>query len=167
MNKLTVLCTAILAVLLLAGPSFAGGIGKDVKTSDAAVSGVYTGDQLVGLSVIDREGEVIGKIKEVNLNSETGVINYVVLAERGYLGIGEERHAVPLEALEISLTAGTATLIVTEDKLEGVPERAMGMTDEEYRGVIQRHYGVAPAWEEGEVESEKTLKKEEKRGYSY
>jgi sporulation protein YlmC with PRC-barrel domain len=160
MNKLTVLLTAILTVLLLAGPSFAGQTASGEKSPEMAASS-YTENQLVGLSVFDKKGEEIGKIKEVNLNSETGDINFVILAEGGVMGIGEKRHAVPLAALNINRDEGKATLLVAKDKLEGVPEKTADVTDEEFKGIIEEYYGVAPVWQEGEGESGKMMERKE------
>jgi sporulation protein YlmC with PRC-barrel domain len=110
-------------------------------------AGAYSEEALRGLTVVNREGEELGEIREVRVDSETGEINFVILARGGVLGIGAERYAVPIEALKISRDKDKATLTVSENKLETAPRQETGMSDGEFKDVIQKHYGVAPAWE--------------------
>jgi len=171
MNRLTVLLTAILAVGLLTGPLFAA----ETETMDrslemATSSSIFTEEQLLGLTVVNPAGDEIGEIKEVSMDSETGRINFVILARGGFFGIGAERHAVPLAALKIRSGEETATLLVSEDKLTTAPTKTAEMSDRDFRGLIHEHYGLAPAWEEhregatGEMMEEKT---DEYRGENY
>jgi sporulation protein YlmC with PRC-barrel domain len=177
MNKLSALVTALLAVVLLAGPSSAGDTMKGEKYSGTMENRGnmmegrdYTADQLRGLAVYDLKGEYIGNIEDVNLNAETGKINYVILAKGSLLGLGEDKHAVPLAALNIEVDKDRATLLVAEDKLETAPTKAAGMSDDKFLGLIQEHYGIAPAFEKDMGGSERMMKEQKKvhrenRGY--
>ena len=113
---------------------------------------VYIAEQLIGLNVNNLEGKHVGIIRDVNLNSGTGKINFVILG-KSLLGIGEEKFAVPLEVLKIKNDKGnvSATLIVAEDKLLTAPNIAGGETDEEFRGNLLNHYCEAPESGEGMV----------------
>ena len=162
MNKLNVLLTTMLTILLLAGPSFARETIQEGKAPAMAESSMFTKDQLVGLAVVDRNGANVGEIKDVSLNARTGRINFVTLAEGGMLGIGEKRFAVPLEALDIRKDEKMATLIVSADKLKSAPSKAAGVSDEEFSGLIHQYYGVAPAWgDNNRSEPEGTMMKKE------
>jgi sporulation protein YlmC with PRC-barrel domain len=141
MKRLTLFLTAVLSIFLLAGSAFAAGTGTEMT------AGAYSEEALRGLTVVNREGEELGEIREVRVDSETGEINFVILARGGVLGIGAERYAVPIEALKISRDKDKATLTVSENKLETAPRQETGMSDGEFKDVIQKHYGVAPAWE--------------------
>ncbi len=149
MKKLIILLIAILAATLFSGQSLA-----DVTKT---TSGAYTADQLIGLNVNDLDAKHVGKIRDVNLNSETVEINYVILG-KSLLGIGEDTtSAVPLEALKIQNDEGsvTVTLIVSEFKLLGSPSIAAGESDEEFRVRLQNYYCEAPEFGEGIVGSKK------------
>lgn len=172
MNKLIMLLTAILAVGLLAGPSYGGttmngSMMSGEKSSTMEKTNLLAGDQLLGLNVVTQTNEVIGKIVSVNTDEKSGDVNFVIVGINGTLGTGEERHAIPLEDLTINKDLGTATLLVSRDKLESAPAEKEGMTADEFKGYIQEHYGVAPAWEEHEgMMHEKMMKKNtEKSGY--
>lgn len=122
-----------------------------------AESNAYTAEQLIGRNVDNLNGEHVGKIRDVNLNAETGEINYVILG-RSLLGIGEDTtSAVPLEALKIQKDEGnvTVTLIVSKIRLLSAPSIAAGESDEEFRGRLQNYYCEAPEFGDGIVGSEK------------
>ena len=134
---------------LISAPSIAA---SETKTEN----GAYTAEQLFGLDVNNLEGKHVGIIRDVKLNSETGEINFVILG-KSLFGIGEDKFAVPLEALkiqddEISLSA---TLIVSEARLLTAPSIAAGESDEEFRVRLQNYYCQAPEFGEGIVGSEK------------
>ncbi len=134
---------------LISAPSIAA-------TATKTENGAYTAEQLFGLNVINLEGKHIGKIRDVNLNSETGEINYVILG-KSLLGIGEDTFAVPLEALKIQNDekSVSSTLIVSEIRLLKAPSIAVGESDEEFRVRLQNYYCEAPEFGEGIVGYEK------------
>lgn len=161
MSKLMILLSAILTVIVLAGPSYAGGTMKEAESSDVHASSAYSEDELLGLTVYNMGGDEVGTIRDVSVNSETGEINFVILKTSGIFGLGGEEHPVPLEALNIRTDVGNATLRVNEDKLEDAPSRTADVSDEEFRDTIHKYYGIAPAFE-GESETEKMMKEEKK-----
>ena len=134
---------------LISAPSIAA-------TATKTESGAYTADQLIGLNVNDLEAKHVGKIRDVNLNSETGEINYVILG-KSLLGIGEDTFAVPLEVLKIQNDDGSAsaTLIVSETRLLTAPSIAAGESDEKFKVRLQNYYCAAPEFGEDIVGSEK------------
>jgi sporulation protein YlmC with PRC-barrel domain len=148
MKQLIILLVAILAAALFLGQSLA----HETKTE----SGAYTAEQLIGLNVNNLEGKHAGIIRDVNLNSETGEIDFVILG-KSLLGIGEDKFEVPLEALNIQddEVSVVATLIVSEIKLLNAPSIAAGESDEEFRSRLQNYYCEAPEFGDGIVGSEK------------
>ena len=73
MKKLTVLSMAILAVALLSLPAFAANqMDKSGMSSGTSAGGVITERQLHDLNVVNRDGQVIGKIEAVNRDSKAG-----------------------------------------------------------------------------------------------
>ncbi|MCK5703706.1 MAG: PRC-barrel domain-containing protein [Cyclobacteriaceae bacterium] len=111
---------------------------------------VYIAEQLIGLNVNNLEGKHVGIIRDVNLNSGTGKINFVILG-KSLLGIGEDKFAVPLEALKIQNAEESvnATLIVSEFMVITAPSIDAGESDEEFRGNLLNHYCGAPEFDEG------------------
>ena len=78
--------------------------GKSAVGASRRVSGptLFTATGLAGLPVIDSTGEDVGKAVEALLETETGQINYVVVASGGVGGIQESLRAVPREKMAFS-----------------------------------------------------------------
>lgn len=140
MKKLIVLLMSFLLVSFFTGQSFA----DETKIESSAL----TGEQLVGLNVDDLEGQHAGIIRDVKFNAETGKINYVIIG-KSLLGIGEDRFALPLEALSIHDEEGSlaATLIVPEVRLIGAPTIAVDESEEAFGDRLQKYYCSAPELE--------------------
>jgi len=64
-----------------------------------AGSTLLSAGSLAGKLVVNRDGERLGKIKELMLNTANGSMCYAVLSSGGFLGIGERLFAVPWRAL--------------------------------------------------------------------
>lgn len=61
--------------------------------------GLKTFGDLQGMSVATPDGETFGEIDEIILSAASGEVLYALVAHGGFLGIGEDWYAVPLEAL--------------------------------------------------------------------
>ncbi|MEN8232822.1 MAG: PRC-barrel domain-containing protein [Thermodesulfobacteriota bacterium] len=125
-------------ITLLTPPNIAA---DKTKTESSA----YLAEQLIGLNVDNLEGKHVGIIRDVNLNSATGEINYVILG-KSLLGIGEDKFAVPLEALKISNDKGATDvkLVVSEIKVISAPNFETAESDEEFKDLLLNHYCAVP-----------------------
>ncbi|WP_109121635.1 PRC-barrel domain-containing protein [Azospirillum sp. TSO22-1] len=56
---------------------------------------------LIGKSVVTRDGEPAGEIRDFVLGGPDGRIDSIVLAQGGFLGIGTRVYAVPASALRV------------------------------------------------------------------
>ncbi|MEY2467287.1 MAG: hypothetical protein QOD03_1808 [Verrucomicrobiota bacterium] len=52
-------------------------------------------NKLVGMKVEDRDGQEIGKMRDIVVDMQTGQIKFVILASGGFLGVGAKLKAVP------------------------------------------------------------------------
>ncbi|SMO68228.1 PRC-barrel domain-containing protein [Fodinibius sediminis] len=57
---------------------------------------------LTGTKVQNLQGENIGDIQDLMIDLETGQVLYVVLSFGGFMGMGDDYFAIPLEALVFS-----------------------------------------------------------------
>src|SRR5688572_27071093 len=87
--KVSVAMISVLSLLLLATMSFAQTVNPSM----------YRASKLIGADVENPQGEDLGDIKDVVLDSQTGRIAYAVLTFGGFLGLGEKYYAVPFAAL--------------------------------------------------------------------
>ncbi len=91
------------------------------------------GSALRGLKVRNMEGEDIGKISEIMIELETGVIEYAVLSFGGVLGLAGKLFAVPWNALGIDIASREYILNIPKKSLE----EASGFDKDNWPGVTE------------------------------
>ena len=131
----------------MSGTSSASGM-SDTNSMTQSTSQIQSPEKLKGMEVVSQTGEKLGKIENVNTDTQTGDIRFVTISKGGVLGIGGNEIAIPKEAFRVDQTQDQVTLTVNEDKLENVPKQS-DMSDDEFQRNLEQHYGVAPAWNEG------------------
>ena len=75
---------------------------------------------LVGNHVYDAEGNHVGKLEEIVIDTGNGCVRHVVLAVGGILGIGRKRLAVPWSALTPDANYCRCVVDVTQMQLMAV-----------------------------------------------
>jgi PRC-barrel domain len=89
--------------------------------------GVMTGkpliesDRVEGTTVYDPQGNDIGSIKRLMIEKIGGRVAYAVMSFGGFLGMGEEEHAVPWSKLTYDTNLGGYRTDITEAQLRGAP----------------------------------------------
>jgi sporulation protein YlmC with PRC-barrel domain len=58
--------------------------------------------QLIGMDVRSPQDENLGEIKDLVINTQTGNVEYVALAHGGFLGLGRDLYAYPLDAFQFA-----------------------------------------------------------------
>jgi sporulation protein YlmC with PRC-barrel domain len=76
---------------------------------------------LIGKSVENSQGENLGEVEEIVLDTDQQRIAYMVLSFGGALGIGEKLFAVPFSAFTADPKEHDLTLAVSKDKLKDAP----------------------------------------------
>jgi sporulation protein YlmC with PRC-barrel domain len=61
-------------------------------------SHIVNSRSIIGDKVKSTDGDDLGEIKELLIDSETGKIEYGVLSFGGFMGVGEKQIAVPFES---------------------------------------------------------------------
>jgi sporulation protein YlmC with PRC-barrel domain len=168
MQKMTVSLITIIASLALSGPLYAASDYKESTTTNPTTSmSPGTTDQskevgrfqlhtrsardLLGMDIVSRNGEDIGQIQDLKIDTNTGRISYVTIQKGGVLGIGGEKNiAVPIEAF--SFAEDNAQLLVDQSKLESAPMQS-DRDHAQFRRDLESHYGVSPSWQEKQDDS--------------
>ena len=120
MSKLLFPCTLIVAAALAtplrAADNVAAGSAK-------AMTSLYRVSTLESLKVYNRNGENLGKIKDLVVDARTGKISYAVLDFGGFLGIGDKWFAVPWHAFKYETSNNEEQLVldVSKDRLKNAP----------------------------------------------
>ena len=95
--------------------------------AQTSMAGTMTGkpliesDRVEGTNVYDPAGNEIGEIKRLMIEKLSGRIPYAVMSFGGFLGIGEEEHAIPWNKLEYDRSLGGYRTDITEKQLKGAP----------------------------------------------
>ena len=103
-------------------------------------------ETLIGNDVCNRNGDDLGDIKEIMLDTTTGKICYAVLSFGGVLGIGSKLFAVPWNALKLDAEEKHFVLDVDKDRLKNAPGFDKGnwpnMADKSWENTIHSYYGT-------------------------
>ena len=75
---------------------------------------------ICGSNVTGADGETLGSITEIMLDTASGGVAYAVLAYGGLLGVGEKLFALPWSALSIDAASGDISTPLTRDRLDGL-----------------------------------------------
>jgi PRC-barrel domain len=120
------------------------------KTMTMTGKPLIESDRVEGTTVYDPEGKSIGSIKRLMIEKISGRVSYAVLTFGGFLGMGEEEHAIPWSSLTYDTTLGGYRTAITEQQLRGAPTfyRASDYewTDREQEQGLHDYYGAPYYW---------------------
>jgi len=99
-----------------------------VATSDVVVeeqaSAEVRGDWIDGSTITSTEGETIGEIVDLIINTEDGNVTAAIVSVGGFLGIGAKQIAVDWNELQIDYDGQEITLAMTREEADAAPEYA-------------------------------------------
>jgi sporulation protein YlmC with PRC-barrel domain len=76
---------------------------------------------LKGTTVRTGQGDDLGKVEDLMINTDTGAVDYAVLSFGGFMKIGNKLFAVPLQALRVDSEEETLVLNESKERLENAP----------------------------------------------
>lgn len=82
---------------------------------------LLTASSLNGDSVQNIEGENLGDIKDLMIDTGTGKVAYAVLSFGGIMGMGDKLFAVPWTSLQVDTNNKCLTLNVPKERLKNAP----------------------------------------------
>ena len=172
-RKLSVLGIGMMA-MLLAGPAFAAGnkspdqygdktgsqIKKESQTQMDRTSAGMRGaerfaaeslknvDDIKGQDVLDANGENIGKIESLLVDSRTGKVEYITLTSGGIFGVGGDKYLIPWQALRAASGQEDKLQVnLSSERLKNAPKGDEVPSQAQSREIHQ-FYGVSPEWQE-------------------
>ena len=105
-------------------------------------------NQIVGRSVKNQQGEEMGKINDLVIDSQ-GHVPLALLTHGGFWGMGGKLVAVPLSALNFDQKGKDIVLNSTQEKLDSAPAFKMSdLSHKEWPQEIYRFFGQNPYWTE-------------------
>lgn len=105
---------------------------------------LLTATSIIGDKIENKQGEHIGKIKDLMLDIQYGKVEYVVIEFGGFLGLGEKLFAVPFSALEVNRHKKDFVLDVDKSFMEKAPgfdKNHWPETNGHYFSSLNDHWG--------------------------
>lgn len=101
---------------------------------------------ITGTNVENLQGDNIGQIHDLMIDLERGEISYAVLSHGGFLGIGKDYFAVPLQALKFSdRDENLIKIDVDKEILENAPgfnkDNWPSHSSTDFTDSVHKHYG--------------------------
>jgi hypothetical protein len=91
----------------------------------------------------------LGDIKDIVIDPSSGQVAFVIVSSGGILGMGQERHVVPWNALSQDQQGRQLSLNIDQQRFAQAPKSQQDMSDRQWAREVAQFYGVAPYWEEG------------------
>ena len=112
---------------------------------------LISSEKVEGTAVMNRQGEKVGSIESVMIEKRSGKVAYAVMSFGGFLGIGNEHHPVPWNAMVYDTRLGGYVIDADRARLEGAPKylgtQTPNWSDREWGQRIHQCYGTRPYWE--------------------
>jgi len=168
------LAIAAISVMMTSSPIFAA----DVENiGDYSMKGGYSilGSKFIGLGIENPQGENIGQVKDIMLDSNAQ-INYVAVSYGGFMGMGETMYTVPINAFLFKRNSDSfyddikLVLNINKEQLEGDKgfdtNNWPNLDDEGYRKDLDKRYYIDRSNTKDTRKMYKNYKGTMKGGYS-
>ncbi|WP_026481182.1 PRC-barrel domain-containing protein [Ahrensia sp. 13_GOM-1096m] len=100
-----------------------------------------------GTEVYGNDGDSVGHIDHLMIDKKSGHVAYAVMHFGGFLGMGEESHAIPWAKLRYDTAKEGYITDITEEQLKGSPSRTENWQDDpDWEKRTHEYYAVTPYW---------------------
>ncbi len=122
------------------------GTGPDlVRLSESGLALEDLTHDVHGLDVYDEDGDRIGKVEDLYADAEERKVRFLDVSAGGFLGLGERRFLIPVEAVSEVREDG---VVVVDQKRRKVAESPLFDADvvpqPPYQDVLYKYYGYLP-----------------------
>jgi sporulation protein YlmC with PRC-barrel domain len=119
---------------------------------------VMAASTLDGDKILCTEGHEVGKVKEIMLDVQSGMVAYVVMSSGGFLGIGDKLMAIPWSALTLDTDKKCFMLAMSAERVKNAPgfdkDHWPSMADAIWATSVHQYYGRDPYWDPEAIERE-------------
>src|SRR5690606_32897767 len=96
-----------------------GGATQQAAVPQSAL-GQMTADELIGMNVVNQDGEDVGDISDVVISKDDQAV-LAIISVGGFLGVGEKEVAVPFDQLQQGEDEAILLSSATEEELKQKP----------------------------------------------
>lgn len=115
-----------------------------VRLNDTSQTVADESADVRGRSVIIHDGENIGKVEDLLIDSSEGKVRFLIVASGGFLGLGAAKSFIPVEAVT-QVTDDGVRIDQTREKVVGAPAYDPELVnDPTYHDSVFGYYGYTP-----------------------
>src|SRR5918995_3264128 len=112
-----------------------------IKLRDSDLPREANARALLDHDVYDGDGEKIGTVKDLYLDTEDKDVRFLDVGAGGFLGFGEKHFMVPMEVVT-DTSGGKVTIEQSRQKVEGSPQLdTKGVPEDAYQQEVYDYYG--------------------------
>jgi sporulation protein YlmC with PRC-barrel domain len=93
----------------------------ETESFTGSVAGGLSADTLIGMSVVDSEGESVGEVSDLIIGSDD-VVRHAIVEVGGFLGFGAKTTAIDLEHATVDESKGEVILDISRAEIDAMPE---------------------------------------------
>lgn len=112
---------------------------------------ILSSSTISGDKVVNSQGENLGDIKDLMIDTDQGRVAYAVLEFGGFMGMGSKLFAVPLSAMQVDTENHRFVFDQPKEKLKNAPgfdkDHWPSFSDRKWGSEVHQYYGVQPYWE--------------------
>src|SRR5580658_9853392 len=127
-----------------------GPVSTDLAQRPNQLKYAAKASDVIGKTVLNNQGEKLGKVEDLALDVESGRIVQVILSTGGFIGIGDTLTAVPPEALHCDAGHKVLHLAADKTKLTGGPKfetsKWAECSDSNHLAAVYRYYNEESAF---------------------
>ncbi len=117
-----------------------------IKLSDSGLMLADPAEDVRGRTVRDSDGEEIGTVEDLLIDSGEAKVRFLLVEHGGILGIGAKPSYVPVEAIS-TITEDEIRLSHSRQRVSESPRYDPELADEsKYYADLYGYYGYAPFW---------------------
>lgn len=102
---------------------------------------------ITGTKVTNTQGDDLGKIEDLMIDTDTGNVTYAVVSYGGFLGMGDKLFAVPLQAMQVDTDKEEFHLNESKERLENAPgfdkDNWPNFADTQWRQEVDTYYSIS------------------------
>lgn len=122
-----------------------------VRISDTNLTLEHAMEDIRGFSVIDSSGADIGHVDDLMIDEDHRKVRFLVVAAGGFLGFGEKRFWLPVDAV-INVIEDIVKVDTTLEHLKTAPAYDPEIVPSHpYADDVYAYYGITPYWGSGYV----------------
>lgn len=117
---------------------------QDILKRDETRS-LISADKVEGVEVYNVDGKHLGKVESLMIDKRSGKVAYAVVVFGGFLGMGEQRRALPWSILTYKADLEGYIVKVENEVLKSIPD-SDDLNDAAWENRVHAHFGVPPYW---------------------